>query len=72
MYVLHRLSGVVNVSADVSVSLPDELIVSESNGTVDICAVVETNGTLMAQLNISFTFEPGGTASNYCPIHDYQ
>ena len=48
-----------------SVSLPEELTFSELDAAVDICASVETNGTLMTQLTITFTVEEGGTASKY-------
>ena len=73
VYILHKLITVTPLAnwgdlvhyTDVSVSLPEELTFSELDEAVDICASVETNGTLMTQLTITFTIEEGGTASEY-------
>ena len=51
------------VSPDGTVSLPDELTFSETNGTVNICASLQTEGSLQTELIVTLTVEDGGTAS---------
>ena len=46
-----------------TVNLLGEMIVSEAIGNVDICAMIETEGSLLTQLTVTFTIQ-GGTASN--------
>lgn len=58
------------VLLDVTVNLLGEMIVSEAIGNVDICAMIETEGSLLTQLTVTFTIQ-GGTASNNIIVHNY-
>ena len=51
------------VSPDGRVSLPEQLTFSETDGTVNICAFLDTEGSLRTQLIVTLTVEGGGTAS---------
>ena len=54
-----------------TVNLLGEMIVSEAIGNVDICAMIETEGSLLTQLTVTFTIQGGGTASNNIIVLNY-
>ena len=48
---------------DGRVSLPEELTFSETDGVMNVCAFLDTEGSLQTQLIVTLTVEDGGTAS---------